>query len=627
MASVLGSSPSRSKATGPTRGAWAPTASSNPDSNVTRGALSGTMGASPYCVLATTPELPLSSNSACQPTAETSRLPGTHGQAGLVLRRMNSLNSTSMARTVSGSALPGSSGASATSSRRAGSAFARVGLFLLALQLAIVGLYITRFYLSHHATAATIPPTLPADPASTEYIIMKLAAESRRAAAAGGMANRHPQQQQQSGVVPTHLGRKQPAAAQRSALKAQPVHLAPAVTAATAPPLAQSTIAAKKDATATAIAGIAITKAATAVTTTPASKSAAVSSFAQPVVAYAGRMPNPPPIVGVVFYGRRDRVRILDCYLQRNLARNGGLLTSVVFVSATWQPADVTFLDRLVEQRQPEYRKIIPPRLDKGYTGHYAWMDPGTVYVKIDDDVVFIADDAIDHMLAAHMLHRYHLISANVVNHQPLELPHSQSGAHTLYHQTRLGDKSSWQPVMRQTATTSASAAGKDTAVAATAAAGASAAPMEAVPFIDNGWDTWGDWRRAASVHYSFLANQAAGRLGVYEFPHGEELWDFNKHFGYTRWRINMIMFQGAAIDVHVYNMSSTTGTYPGDDEDFITRILPQQLNRTSAAVSKALAVHFSFFKQREGLENSTDLLDRYALLAEKTCGRLVPAQ
>lgn len=59
--------------------------------------------------------------------------------------------------------------------------------------------------------------------------------------------------------------------------------------------------------------------------------------------------------------------------------------------------------------------------------------------------------------------------------------------------------------------------------------------------------------------------------------------------------------------------MSSTTGTYPGDDEDYITRILPQQLNRTSAAASQALAVHFSFYPQREGLENSTDLLDRCA--------------
>ncbi|KXZ52832.1 hypothetical protein GPECTOR_8g215 [Gonium pectorale] len=331
--------------------------------------------------------------------------------------------------------------------------------------------------------------------------------------------------------------------------------------------------------------------------------------FAKPVVPYTDRVANPPSIVGVVFYGRRDRVRILDCYLQRNLVRSGGLLSEVVFVTATWQPQDVTFLEKLIQIRAPDYKKLVPQRLDKGYTGHYAWMDPAQLYVKIDDDVVYIGDDAIDHMLAAHMLNRYHLISANVINHQPLELPHSQKSAHWTYEQAVPDDKSSWRLQMRAPAT----------------APGAAAGHPAPVPFRDNGWETWGDWRKAANVHYSFLANQAAGRLSVYEFPH-EQLWDFNKHFGYTRWRINMIMFQGATIDVHVYNMSSTTGTYPGDDEDFITRILPQQLNKTSAAVSRALAVHFSFYMQRAGLENSTDLLDRYALLAENTCGRLVPA-
>ena len=59
--------------------------------------------------------------------------------------------------------------------------------------------------------------------------------------------------------------------------------------------------------------------------------------------------------------------------------------------------------------------------------------------------------------------------------------------------------------------------------------------------------------------------------------------------------------------------MSSTEGTYPGDDEDWVTRLLPQQLNKTSAAVAGALAVHYSFYVQREGLDNSTDVLARWA--------------
>lgn len=125
-----------------------------------------------------------------------------------------------------------------------------------------------------------------------------------------------------------------------------------------------------------------------------------------------------------------------------------------------------------------------------------------------------------------------------MLNHQPLELPHSQSGAHFIYQQTRPGDKSSWQPVMRP-------AAGAFGAKNSTGVKRAGAPVLEPIRFMDNGWDVWGDWRRAANVHYSFLANHEAGRLSVYDFPPNEQLWDFNRHVGYTRWRINMIMFKG----------------------------------------------------------------------------------
>lgn len=49
----------------------------------------------------------------------------------------------------------------------------------------------------------------------------------------------------------------------------------------------------------------------------------------------------------------------------------------------------------------------------------------------------------------------------------------------------------------------------------------------------------------------------------------------------------------------HLRNMTvATKATYPGDDEDYLTRILPQQLGAHASAVSAALAVHFSFYPQ-----------------------------
>ena len=56
----------------------------------------------------------------------------------------------------------------------------------------------------------------------------------------------------------------------------------------------------------------------------------------------------------------------------------------------------------------------------------------------------------------------------------------------------------------------------------------------------------------------------------------------------------------------------SSTPEYPGDDEDFITRMLPQQQGWQSAAVSGALAVHFSSWRQKDGLERNTTLLEEY---------------
>ena len=53
--------------------------------------------------------------------------------------------------------------------------------------------------------------------------------------------------------------------------------------------------------------------------------------------------------------------------------------------------------------------------------------------------------------------------------------------------------------------------------------------------------------------------------------------------------------------------MSSGVGASPGEDEDWIACLLPQSPHSTSAAiqaVAGALAAHYSFYVQREGLDN-----------------------
>merc|ERR1712054_363466 len=56
--------------------------------------------------------------------------------------------------------------------------------------------------------------------------------------------------------------------------------------------------------------------------------------------------------------------------------------------------------------------------------------EPGAVYVKIDDDVVYVAPHAIADMVREHRRGRCLFVSANVVNHAIMSALHQDRGAH-----------------------------------------------------------------------------------------------------------------------------------------------------------------------------------------------------
>lgn len=125
-------------------------------------------------------------------------------------------------------------------------------------------------------------------------------------------------------------------------------------------------------------------------------------------------------IIGMVFAGRKEYVSILDCYLQRNLVRNGGWLDEVMWVMRTNKTSDIVYLDELTD-RVPEYSQhhvfdeeqdeIKPPRKA------YKLCHPNTLYVKIDDDVLFMEDHAISKIIQRKIDNpNYLIVSANVVN-------------------------------------------------------------------------------------------------------------------------------------------------------------------------------------------------------------------
>jgi len=57
-------------------------------------------------------------------------------------------------------------------------------------------------------------------------------------------------------------------------------------------------------------------------------------------------------IIGIVFYGRRKTMEVLDCYLQRNLVSNGGLLDEIHFVINTGQESDLEYLHNLTNSNE-----------------------------------------------------------------------------------------------------------------------------------------------------------------------------------------------------------------------------------------------------------------------------------
>lgn len=103
------------------------------------------------------------------------------------------------------------------------------------------------------------------------------------------------------------------------------------------------------------------------------------------------KKPEGVKIVAMVFFGRKRYVDILDCYLQQNLASNGGYLDEVWFMMHTKEKEDIEWLKRLVINNQ-DY-KIIGQEDCSANNFKYGCLwkfatEDNTIYIKLDDDIV-----------------------------------------------------------------------------------------------------------------------------------------------------------------------------------------------------------------------------------------------
>ncbi|RYP65876.1 hypothetical protein DL769_006193 [Monosporascus sp. CRB-8-3] len=268
----------------------------------------------------------------------------------------------------------------------------------------------------------------------------------------------------------------------------------------------------------------------------------------------------------------------------RNLVDNGGWLDEVLWVANTDNEDDLRYLDEIIASDPTRHKKITIPG-DKlwVYTYYKAWqhLERGKYYVKIDDDIVWIDDDAIPQLVNRKITHPNDLVvSANVINNPPLGFLHYHMGALHPYlpekeKPTNVSD--SWRP-SRDPFWEGPSGftwpLDKDPPHRPHRWLRVKELKMlYQTPAAQIKYEVWGDsytsWAIAAQMHYSLLENIENDGLGLYKFNRPWEM-------GGERIRINFIcVFADDLLDADIEHWPEDKG-----DEDMIVEELPKQLQR-----------------------------------------------
>ena len=94
-------------------------------------------------------------------------------------------------------------------------------------------------------------------------------------------------------------------------------------------------------------------------------------------------------IIGLLFYGRRSTIEILECYLRKNLVSHGGYLDEIHFVINTHNEEDLGWLSDMVKQVE-DYKWVdISDGVIQDFNRIYnETIEYDHMYVKLDDDLV-----------------------------------------------------------------------------------------------------------------------------------------------------------------------------------------------------------------------------------------------
>ncbi|KAJ3543051.1 hypothetical protein NM208_g3778 [Fusarium decemcellulare] len=327
-------------------------------------------------------------------------------------------------------------------------------------------------------------------------------------------------------------------------------------------------------------------------------------------------------VSGLVFYGRKSRVSSMRCYLERNLVDNGGWLDEVLWIVNTKNKDDLSFLDEVIASNPKRHKKIIAQEHLWTYTYWKAWrhLERGKYYVKIDDDILWIDDDAIPNMVTRKIRNpETFVVSGNIINNPPLGFMHYRMGAlHPYFPEPEeptyvTNGTEYWKPSQHGFWDGPSNFTWdiereppkyknhrwlrvEDERM------------MYQTPVAKLKYEVWENsykaWSIATQMHYSLLENIENDSLDLYKF---DKPWTM---YG-DRIRINfMCVYADDILDSDIEHWPKNRG-----DEDMIVLDLPKKLRRPVVIEGNALAAHFQYMDQK-GL-GETDLLKRYRALAE----------
>jgi hypothetical protein len=327
-------------------------------------------------------------------------------------------------------------------------------------------------------------------------------------------------------------------------------------------------------------------------------------------------------VSAMIFYGRPATVSILDCYLkvsypfsagvfanskQRNLIKNGGMLDEVIWVVRTTNPEDLAWLDVLLDT-EPAYKKWNVTFADKDYRGAYDQVENGTMYIKIDDDIVFFEDSVIPTIVHTKWHHpEYFIVSANIMNQPSLSWVHYHMEAVHPYlpelnavpsHDPnsesdvtepswRASELPKWEGPQDFKLPLDWEAPHKGLSQHrwlplrpsySKNGSMQSQLTIEDTPIRSTSFDPFSKalfhWTIAAQQHYSFFENLENNELWRYKF----HSWNYN----YTRMGIQFVAIMGD--DINLGKPMKET-----DDEYYFTQIMPERLKRR-----KSYCIHYA---------------------------------